>query len=106
MEGDYEDFCGFCGIALTNLEVAADLECTLIDYIEHSKGLTQISLCQECKDRLLGIQVGGLAPALIKRAELDRINNEQKKPPKYTMNPKKKDKDDDGGGGVRPVLPP
>jgi hypothetical protein len=105
MDGDYDDFCGFCGIALHPKEVAADLECTLIDYIEHNKGMTQISLCSECKDRLMEIQMGGIVPALAKRAELDRINNEQAKPPKYRMNAKKKDKDDEDGG-IRPVLPP
>lgn len=105
MDGDYDDFCGFCGIALTAKEVAADLECSLVDYIEHNRGMTQISLCIECKNRFMEIQLGGLAPAQVKRAELDRLHNEEKKSPKYVMNAKKKDKDDESGG-IRPVLPP
>jgi hypothetical protein len=106
MDGDYTDFCGFCGIALTVLEVSADLECNLIDYTEHNKGIVQISLCEDCKLKMMEIQFGGMSPALIKRAELDRLHNEEKNPPKYIMNAKKWKGRDDEDGGVKTVHPP
>ena len=107
---DFSDYCSVCGLALTQYEITADIQGNLVLFDEKTTGSIQITLCADCKNKLLEYSVGGLDAAINRRLGIDERNavNVRRTRAKTKVKSRKKDgKDDkdDGSGGVKPLLP-
>ena len=103
-KADFKDFCSFCGFALLPHEISADIQGNLVLFEERTTGSCQITLCQECKDRILLTAAAGMDAAILKRLDID--NSMQTKVTRTRKNRRRKDDDEDKSGGVSSVLPP
>ena len=103
-KSDFSDFCSFCGFALVKSEIAADIQGNLVLFDEKTTGSCQITLCQECKDRLVFNSVAGLNAAIIKRLDIDNSIVSKIDRKRKTVHKKKRRDDDEGGQSA--VLPP
>jgi hypothetical protein len=65
------DVCGFCGIAIYQMEVAAEFAGKWIDYEERTTGDGSFALCGECRLKVKSvldmIASGDIEPAVDKR---------------------------------------
>jgi len=98
---DFTDYCSLCGIALTNFEVTADIQGNLILFDEKTTGSIQMSLCADCKNKVLEIALGGLNAAIQRRLNIDNAphsHTKVKRTKKVTF------KDDEGDGGAAPKI--
>jgi hypothetical protein len=115
---DFVDFCGICGMALTQYEITAEINGGVVLYDEKKTGNIQLTLCADCKNRIMETSLAGLNAAIVKRLEIDnsltvnlkkvrRPKTETKKTQKKFINDRDDDEDkDDGSGGVKAILPP
>lgn len=97
---DFKDYCSVCGLALTEFEVTADIQGNLVLFDEKTTGSIQMTLCADCKNKIVETSLGGLDRAIIRRLDIDNSLG------RVVRTKRRKDKDDEGDGGVKSVLPP
>ena len=99
--GEFADFCGICGIALTQYEVAGVLSGTYINYDIRQNGSLELVFCSDCQNKLLEIVAGDMGAAVNKRLAIENQTRGRTK-----LKRSERDKDRDGSGGEIPIVPP
>jgi hypothetical protein len=64
--------CCDCGIAISKQEIAYEIRGDFIDYIEHTPGQINITLCSGCRERLIHNTNIDQGDAILKRKEIER----------------------------------
>lgn len=100
--GEFADFCGICGIALTQYEVAGVLSGTYINYDIRDRGSLELVFCSDCQNKLLEIVKGDMSAAVNKRLAIEGQTHGRTK----LRRQKDKDKEDGSSGGEVPIVPP
>jgi hypothetical protein len=101
-KSDFKDYCSFCGMAITQVEMAADIQGNLVLFDEKTTGSIQMTLCADCKNKLMEFATAGLEGAIQRRLGIDNTISKVKK----TRARRHKNDDEDDTGGVSAVLPP
>jgi hypothetical protein len=70
-QGEYVDFCSVCGIALKLEECRAAIEGRAVDFVAKGRGSVDMTLCDECWQRIYDNSIAGLEPAILKRLKLE-----------------------------------
>ncbi len=102
---DFTDYCSYCGMALTQYEITADIQGNLVLFDEKTTGSIQMTLCSDCKNKLMEITLGGIEAAIHRRMEIDNVNRTKsgKRVRAKLVKKKKDDESEDESGGVRPL---
>jgi hypothetical protein len=102
---EYVNFCGICGVALTQHEIAGVVSGQYINYEMHDNGSLEIVMCTDCQNKVIQIVNEGIDKAISRRLSLDG-----QEPRGFTKKVRQKWRDerdkDSGSGGEIPIVPP